>query len=304
MQVALLGHHYDGPTISPATGRPSQMQVARLDDRSPPASLCEPMPIRRSLRASSGLDLWPEMTSPRIRGPETDHYAFQYREVMFTHPLRPLSSIQEAGYSGYSQLLRQNQSTRPIDLYHDTCQRNVLPTIREPEPGRIAPTMYADRPRGVHTRIVRPGEPHQFGNRTDYKRGEVQSTLCRCNDPDSHGDAFTMLDSPRGFDIHGKPIDWQEVKRRMLDYHGKDQISHAEEMAAIPHVFDAATAHEVLQHEEHLRQSVRAGYAIGVNIDENNTNWHNDDGHAKPHLTEEGAKTQFNHGGGNGSRYR
>jgi hypothetical protein len=68
-----------------------------------------------------------------------------------------------------------------------------------------------------------------------------------------------MLNSPRGFDINGRPIDWQEVKKRMLDHYGRDQISHAEELAAVPYVFDAATAREVLDTEEEIKESIRGG---------------------------------------------
>jgi hypothetical protein len=107
-----------------------------------------------------------------------------------------------------------------------------------------------------------------------------------------------MLNSPRGLDIHGHPIDWQEAKRRMLDYHGKNQITHAEEIAAIPHVFDVETARKALWHEEVLAQSARAGLGIRVNVEGNNTSWHNEDGHAKPFVTEEGTRTRMDGPGG------
>lgn len=136
-------------------------------------------------------------------------------------------------------------------------------------------------------------EPHHFGNATDYERGEIIGFLCICNDPDSHGDAYTMLNSLRGYDIQGRKIDWQEAKKRMLNWHNKMQISHTEELQAIPHIFDDKTAREMLEHEDRMRQSIRRGYNIEVNVGENNMQWHNQDGHAKSYVTEEGAKTQF-----------
>jgi hypothetical protein len=121
-------------------------------------------------------------------------------------------------------------------------------------------------------------------------------TLCRCSNPDSHGDAYTMLNSPRGYDINGKPINWQEAKTRMLDHHGQNQISHAEEMAAVPYVFDTETARLIFQDDEDIKKQIRDGCDIRVNTQGNNVNWHNDDGHEKPYLTEEGAKTKFSRG--------
>jgi hypothetical protein len=189
-----------------------------------------------------------------------------------------LPSIHEAEPGIYNQTFRPTQSTR---------------SNRESKSNPIAATRYADRPQGGKTVVVRPGEPHHYGSRPDYERGEMLCTLCRCHNPDSHGDAYTMLNSPRGNDIKGRPIDWQEAKKRMLDHYGKDQISHAEELAAAPYVYDAEMARIVLNVEEDIKKSIREGYDILVNTHGNNVNWHNDDGHAKPYLTQEGAKTKF-----------
>jgi hypothetical protein len=105
--------------------------------------------------------------------------------------------------------------------------------------------------------------------RADYERVEIISTLCRCHTPNSHGDAYTMLNSPRGRDIHGLPIDWQKAKKRMLDHCGKDQISHAEEIAAVPFTYDNQTTQTVLQGEEELKKGIREGHVISVNTVQN-----------------------------------
>jgi hypothetical protein len=102
-----------------------------------------------------------------------------------------------------------------------------------------------------------------------------------------------MLNSPRGSDIYGQPIDWQEAKRRILVYYQRDQISHAEEIAVAHLIFDAPTAQIVSQGEAELTQAIREGHTINVNTVHNNVDWHNSDGHAKPYLTQEGAKTQY-----------
>jgi hypothetical protein len=107
-------------------------------------------------------------------------------------------------------------------------------------------------------------------------------TTCRCSNPDSHGDAYTMLDSPRGYDINDKPIDWQEVKNRMLNFYGKEQISHQEEVEAFNAVFNAETAARALQHEKELSKAARNGQSIHVNVLGNNVNWFTEGGRAKP----------------------
>jgi hypothetical protein len=123
--------------------------------------------------------------------------------------------------------------------------------------------------------------------------GEIICTLCRCRTPGLHGDAYTMLNSPRGHDINGNPIDWQEAKRRMLDYYRRDQISHAEEIAAVRVIFDQDTADLMIDSEKRNVESARRGDHIIVNDTENNTNWLNEDGHSKRYITEDGAKTRI-----------
>lgn len=79
----------------------------------------------------------------------------------------------------------------------------------------------------------------------------------------------------------------------MLDHHGKDQISYAEENAAVPYNFDADNAREILEAKKGLERTVRAGYDVSINLGGNDVDWHNDDGHAKPYVTGEGATTRF-----------
>lgn len=166
------------------------------------------------------------------------------------------------------------------------------------------PTRFAvPRPSGRSV-IVRPGEPHHFDNRVDHQSGKVICTLCRCHDPDAHGDAYTMLDSPRGCDISGNAIDWQRAKIAMLDFYGKEQISHEEEIIAIPFVYEASWASQFLKHERDMANHVRDGGVVEVNIEDNNMSWHNEDGHAKQEVTERGARTKIDRSYGNSSSYR
>jgi hypothetical protein len=288
MQVALPGHNYDEVSRSVYSGRPSQMQVALPGRRDAQTTSRTESSRGSTVRASESLQTSrPQAALPSIREAESSRYGGSSQRNPATRvaetrretlPPVALPSIRETEPSRYTQTSRTTQSNR---------------SYREPEPNPVVATRYAERPQGGKTCIVRPGEPHHFDSRPDYQRGEMLCTLCRCRDPDSHGDAYTMLNSPRGFDINGRPIDWQEVKKRMLDHYGRDQISHAEELAAVSYVFDAATAREVLDTEEEIKESIRGGAEISVNIQGNRVNWYNDDGHAKPYLTEVGAKTQI-----------
>jgi hypothetical protein len=216
-----------------------------------------------------------------------------------------LASINEAEPSYYGRISRQPQpsSYAPASTYAQP-SRSAQSSYNNPPAGYAIEdtppsnaslaTPRATAPTFVgKSIIVRPGDPHHFGMSASRATGEIICTLCRCRTPGLHGDAYTMLKSPRGKDIHGKPIDWQEAKRRMLDYYRRNQISHAEEIAAIPFIFDKETAKFMMDHEQQNVESARRGDHIIVNDTENNTNWLNEDGHSKKYITEDGAKTRI-----------
>ncbi|KAF2832398.1 hypothetical protein CC86DRAFT_377571 [Ophiobolus disseminans] len=322
MQVALPYHRYDDPPRAGSSGRPSQMQVAipsrRLKPESNnyntqgrPSHTQYALPSRAAPQSSSGRPSQLQVALPEQRDVGSRRSVpaqSQLGEPQRTVRAPPaLPSIREAEQSRYGPPSVSNRSMQSNETYRGSTAQAALPSIREPignqfeyETTRIGaqPQVIVSRPHAGVTHIVRPGEPHHFGNRTDSVRGEIICTLCICNNPDSHGDAYTMLNSPRGYGIDGRPINWQEAKKRMLEWHCRPQISHAQEVEATPYIFDAETARMALEHEERLMQDVRSGSNIAVNVAGNNMNWHNQDGHAKPHLTEGGAKTQFTRGGG------
>jgi hypothetical protein len=293
MQVALPGQQHDDPPRSVYSGRPFQMQVA-LPDQSDlqPTRRTEPHhgnTVRSNDHRPSSR---PQAALPSTREAEPSRYGQPSERSQTSrvpgltrdpYPQGSLPSIHESEPSRYNPTFRPTQSTR---------------SKREPESNPVAATRYADRPEGVKTCIIRPGEPHHCDSWPDYERGQMTCTLCRCSTPNRHGDAYTMLNSPRGYDINGEPINWQEAKKRMLDHHGRNQISHAEEMTAVPYVFDAETARLIFQDDDEIKRSIRNGCDIRVNTQGNNVDWHNDDGHSKPYLTQEGAKTKFSRGGG------
>lgn len=304
LQVALLNHqHAPRNTLtgrSVSTSQPPQLQVA------PPGnpydestrSVYSDSPSRMQVALQGQRDIVPRR-SESGRGDMMQ--ASEYPPRSHLAPAMP--SFRGEQPSPYAMPSQQHRAAPPTESRREQRQAPRMPTMREHQQHPMPATFHAERPRGGQTCIVHPGEPHHFGSRTDYERGEIICTLCRCNDPDSHGDAYTMLNSPRGLDINGQPIDWQEAKRRMLNHYGRDQISHGEEIAAAPHVFDAQTAQRVSQTEEDLKQGIRNGFAVSVNTVQNNVDWHNSDRHAKPWLTQEGAKTQFGGAGRNACSY-
>jgi hypothetical protein len=198
MQVAQASNPYSQPTRSVYSGDPSRMQVVVVQGH---------------------FDMVP-------RRSEFVRNAMMQPPIEYTSEIRPspyIASIRELPPSLYTIQSQQYRTAPTTEPRRDTRQ---APRTQMP------PTLYVDRPQGGRTNMIVPGEPHHFGMRTDYLRIEIISTLCRCQDPDSHGDAYTMLNSPRGRDINGRSIDWQEAKKRMLDHYSRDQISHAEEIAA------------------------------------------------------------------------
>jgi hypothetical protein len=334
MQVALPGREpsrADGPAQSRYSAPASQMQVAPPGGvKSEPSRSDESAQSRYSAPSSQMQVALPDharriQVQVIVREIRIVHHDLPTERSDFPSRFEP--SIQEdrtirypepSYTSRYEQTLLSIPDAEPS---RRPTRDPTMPTIREPEPSKRtthAPKMSTIRdsepsrsirfehentrevalPQGQPTRLVRPGEPHHFGSRTDHQRGEVMCTTCRCSDPDSHSDAYTMLNSPRGYDINNKPIDWQEAKNRMLDFYGKCQISHQEEMEAIPHVFSAETAAIALRHEEELRKAARKGQDIHVNVNGNNVNWFTERGRAKPYITSEGVKTQVYGGGG------
>lgn len=237
--------------------------------------------LQTQVSSSSQRNTQSRQTEQRSRGAVNNY-------VNISNPPSALQSINEARVSSYSISSRQTQGTCTQGL------NRIQPTfVAGCSSSNIQPIFIAARPQSGRTQIIRPGEPHHFGSATDTYSGSVIVTLCRCSNPHSHGDAYTMLNSPRGHDINGQPIDWQEGKRRMLDHYGRgtQQISHQQELDAIPYVFDSVTARDMFETDRDIREKIRMGGSIMVNTQGNRTCWHNEDGHAKNHVTDQGAKT-------------
>lgn len=266
---------------SMVSGRPSQMQDAAPTQLDVACGAPSTRQLQTQVTSSSQRNTQSCQTEQRSRGAVNNY-------VNISSPPFALQSINEARASSYSISSRQTQGTCTQGM------NRIQPTfVAGSSSSNIQPTFIAARPQSGRTQIIRPGEPHHFGSAIDTYSGSVIVTLCRCSNPYSHGDAYTMLNSPRGYDMNGQPIDWQEGKRRMLDHYGRgtQQISHQQELDAIPYVFDSVTARDMFEMDREIREKIRMGGSIMVNTQGNRTSWHNEDGHAKNHVTDQGAKT-------------
>jgi hypothetical protein len=61
------------------------------------------------------------------------------------------------------------------------------------------------------TTEIAPGKPHYFAARIDRAAARAISTLCRCRNPDSHGDAWAINLPHAGVDLTGREISWKEL---------------------------------------------------------------------------------------------
>lgn len=219
------------------TGRAKMVQAVRLQERdvcsgssyrAPQTQLNDRAPqTQLSYRAlQTQLDYRAPQTQLSYRTPEPQppyrgpHGQLPYLKIARFYSPHPSSRASQGPPSWF-----QEAPVSRDDRYQST---------RESGRGSYEHTRQVARPQTGKSMVIRPGELHHFGCHTDYARGEIIRTLCCCNDPDSYDDAYTMLDSSRGKDRFGKPIDWQEARRRVLDFQKKDRTSHAEKIEAIP----------------------------------------------------------------------
>lgn len=143
--------------------------------------------------------------------------------------------------------------------------------------------------------LVRPHQPHIYGTRINRALGRIESTLCRCPDPNSHGDAFT-LDSPYGTSLAGQPLTYQQGWTALLDYYGKDAISDLEVRAAEKYVLDQATVERAERQYRLYEEGVRLGASLELRPNLAVT-YYNGDGHSQPHITEDGLRTRMDRSG-------
>jgi hypothetical protein len=144
---------------------------------------------------------------------------------------------------------------------------------------------------GGQTTIVRPGQPHYFNTRIDYDRCEAFRTMCRCQNPDSHGNAWTTT-IIKGYDKNNNLLSSQDLAHQILDRVGTPTVSHEVARAMWPHIMCAEDAEDMEAHERYIERAIRRGKPIYLPIPETVTHY-NGDGHAQQVIGQNGLQTRI-----------
>jgi hypothetical protein len=156
---------------------------------------------------------------------------------------------------------------------------------------------------GGRTTIVQPGEPHWFGTRADFQNCRLINNLCRCQNPDSHGDAWTAeLHGWR--DLLGRPTTVQQILHRILDHYGTNTVSHEQEFPAYRLFCDPILAAGITENIRGVEFGISKGVAPRISPYADVTHY-NGGGHAQNFVGERGLQTvrpgcRGNAGGGGG----
>lgn len=114
-----------------------------------------------------------------------------------------------------------------------------------PEAPRETSRSSAPAQEGGRTTVVRPRETPRYGTRIDQsgtRMGRVINPLCRCQNPNSHGDAWAFTgDALQVRDVHGRRMTWAEHANKAIDHHGRFPISRREELEAYRYVLHPAS---------------------------------------------------------------
>jgi len=162
------------------------------------------------------------------------------------------------------------------------------------------PPSRADAPPGT-TMVVRPGEPHYYGTRLDRANALIVNPLCKCQNPQSHGNAWAFTsDEYDPVDMNGRPMLWKEVANKALDYYGRWPITREEEFEAYRHIMHPRAYRRAKDHYHSLNRLVGRGGHVGISPYPEDVQFHNADGHAQNNITEGGLRTHFNPTGGRG----
>jgi hypothetical protein len=176
MQVACPNQHAPQNPVTRrmiSTNRPSQMQVAQLGNpcSQPPRSVHSDSPSRMQV-----VVVQEQLMVPR----RSDRVL----NAMMQPPTEYTSGLRHPPYiSSIRGLPTSSPYNMPSQQHHPAPATQLPPSSRQAPTTQMPPTFAADRPQEGRTNIIVPGEPHHFGMRTNYSRGEIISTLCRCATP-------------------------------------------------------------------------------------------------------------------------
>ena len=145
---------------------------------------------------------------------------------------------------------------------------------------------------GGQTTIVRPGQPHYFNTRTDYNSCRIFSTMCRCQNPNSHGNAWT-LDMPIGHDKGNILISWQTLAHRVLDCVGTPTVSHEVARTTWQHILCPRDAWLREEHEQEIERHISQGKPIFLSPYPEDVTHYNGDGHAQQVIGQHGLQTRI-----------
>jgi hypothetical protein len=163
-------------------------------------------------------------------------------------------------------------------------RQTAVPSARSNSTRTVQPTTTGGR-----TTVVRPGQPHYFDTRSDFQTGRLINTLCRCRDPNSHGNAWT-IELPGHYDRSGREITYQQLLNCILDHYGTATVSNEQQTAAYWKVCDSRTAADLTEEMNDVERDIRMGIPAQINPHEDVT-YFNGDGHAQRFAGEHGLQT-------------
>lgn len=134
------------------------------------------------------------------------------------------------------------------------------------------------------------GQPHYTGARAVRSAGRIECIICRCLNPDGHGDAFTFDSEEYADDKNGNPISWNTAMNRILNLYRMNSITRQEAIAKYHEIMSPESAGDYARIERESDEKIQRGEDLQISP---YTTWHNHDGHRRPHLTEEGVRTVF-----------
>jgi hypothetical protein len=153
------------------------------------------------------------------------------------------------------------------------------------------------------TKNVRPGDPHHYGTRLDPVASRAINPVCRCINPNNHGDAWAYTNTKRIKDINGVKITWKELIHRVLDHYGdRTSATREEEHEAYRHILTPRHYIPRIEHYHWLNYEVGRGSPVMISPYEDAVQMHNEDGHARNDVTENGLQTRMERPGRGGGR--
>jgi hypothetical protein len=177
------------------------------------------------------------------------------------------------GYGGYGRSMRGFQPT--FMTGSGSSRRQGSSQQVTSSNGRERSSRSNAQPaQGGRTIIVQPGQPHYFSTRTDFRNCRYVSNMCRCQNPDSQGDAWTI--ELGGYeDRAGRPITYQTLMHRIVDHYGTPTVSNEQEVAAYRILASPSVAELRENHERNLRWAISMGVPVVINPHAESVTFHN-----------------------------